>query len=78
MPPEYPHSLFKGHMGLAVLAADLERPEAARMPFFEPRDIVRDLRGALIRAVSGADRFRHRVHREGWPNWLGQFKSAVS
>jgi serine/threonine-protein kinase len=33
---EHPHSLWKGDLGLAVLAADLERPEAARMPFFEP------------------------------------------
>jgi hypothetical protein len=34
--PDYPHSLYKGAFGLAVLAADLERPEDARMPFFEP------------------------------------------
>jgi serine/threonine-protein kinase len=36
MPPEYPHSLFKGEFGLAVLAADLEVPDEAVMPFFEP------------------------------------------
>lgn len=30
------HSLWKGDLGLAVLAADLMRPEEARMPFFEP------------------------------------------
>jgi serine/threonine-protein kinase len=36
MPPEYPHSLFKGEFGLAVLAADLEVPHQAVMPFFEP------------------------------------------
>ncbi|HSG41133.1 MAG TPA: lanthionine synthetase LanC family protein [Thermoanaerobaculia bacterium] len=30
-----PHSLYKGEMGIAVLAADLPRPEAAAMPFFE-------------------------------------------
>ena len=30
------HSLWKGDMGLAALAADLERPEQAAMPFFEP------------------------------------------
>lgn len=30
------HSLYKGDVGLVVLAADLERPEAARMPLFEP------------------------------------------
>jgi serine/threonine-protein kinase len=35
-PSEYPHSLYKGGFGLAVLAADLEQPEDARMPFFEP------------------------------------------
>ena len=35
IPPEYAHSLYKGQMGLAVLAADLEQPEKARMPFFE-------------------------------------------
>ena len=33
---EYPHSLWKGEFGVAVLAADLEDPEWARMPFFEP------------------------------------------
>jgi eukaryotic-like serine/threonine-protein kinase len=29
------HSLFKGSVGVAVLAAELERPEMARMPLFE-------------------------------------------
>ena len=33
---EYPHSLYKGEFGLAVLAADLEDPNEATMPFFEP------------------------------------------
>jgi serine/threonine-protein kinase len=33
---EYPHSLYKGEFGVTVLAADLEDPEWARMPFFEP------------------------------------------
>lgn len=33
---EYPHSLYKGDLGIAVLAADLEDPEWGRMPFFEP------------------------------------------
>lgn len=32
---EHPHSLWKGELGLAVLAADLARPEEARMPLFE-------------------------------------------
>jgi eukaryotic-like serine/threonine-protein kinase len=32
---EHPHSLYKGQLGLAALAADLERPDEARMPFFE-------------------------------------------
>ncbi len=32
---DYPHSLYKGDFGLAVLAADLERPEESAMPFFE-------------------------------------------
>jgi serine/threonine-protein kinase len=36
MPSEYPHSLYKGEFGLAVLSADLEQPEEATMPFFEP------------------------------------------
>lgn len=36
MPPEYPRSLYKGEFGLAVLAADLEVPHEAVMPFFEP------------------------------------------
>lgn len=31
----FPHSLYKGETGLAVLQADLERPEDAAMPFFE-------------------------------------------
>jgi eukaryotic-like serine/threonine-protein kinase len=35
-PKEYPHSLYKGEFGLAVLAADLEQPDEASMPFFEP------------------------------------------
>jgi len=29
-------SLYKGEMGVAILAAELERPEMASMPFFEP------------------------------------------
>jgi serine/threonine-protein kinase len=29
-----PHSLYRGQLGIAVLAADLERPEAAAMPLF--------------------------------------------
>jgi serine/threonine-protein kinase len=32
----YPHSLWKGELGLATLALDLEQPERAAMPFFEP------------------------------------------
>jgi serine/threonine-protein kinase len=32
----YPHSLYKGELALAVLAADLERPDAAAQPFFAP------------------------------------------
>lgn len=32
---ETPHSLYKGEVGVAVLAADLARPEGAAMPFFE-------------------------------------------
>jgi serine/threonine-protein kinase len=31
-----PHALYKGALGLALLAADVERPETARMPLFEP------------------------------------------
>jgi serine/threonine protein kinase len=30
-----PHSLYKGDVGVAVLIAELERPELAAMPFFE-------------------------------------------
>ena len=33
---EYPHSLWKGDLGLAALAVDLERPEQSAMPSFEP------------------------------------------
>jgi serine/threonine-protein kinase len=33
---EYPHSLYKGGLGPAVLWSDLEDPEWGRMPFFEP------------------------------------------
>jgi hypothetical protein len=32
---EPPDSLYKGEVGVAALAADLGRPEAAAMPFFE-------------------------------------------
>jgi serine/threonine-protein kinase len=32
---EPPHSLYRGALGVAVLAADLARPEEAAMPFFE-------------------------------------------
>jgi serine/threonine-protein kinase len=32
---EAPDSLYKGAVGVAVLAADLARPEAAVLPFFE-------------------------------------------
>jgi serine/threonine-protein kinase len=32
---EPPHSLYKGALGVAVLAADLARPAEAAMPFFE-------------------------------------------
>jgi serine/threonine-protein kinase len=31
-----PHSLYKGDVGLAVLIAEMEKPELAAMPFFEP------------------------------------------
>jgi serine/threonine-protein kinase len=31
-----PHSLYKGTVGVALLAADLEQPAAACMPLFEP------------------------------------------
>jgi serine/threonine-protein kinase len=31
----YANSLFRGDVGIAVLAAELERPEAAALPFFE-------------------------------------------
>ena len=34
-PDRYPHSLYKGDFGLAVLAADLEQPAESAMPFFE-------------------------------------------
>jgi serine/threonine-protein kinase len=37
---ETPWSLYKGALGVAVLAADLARPEAAAMPFFEDEDWV--------------------------------------
>jgi len=33
---DYLHSLYKGGFGLAVLAADLEQPEEAAMPLFQP------------------------------------------
>jgi len=33
---EFPHSLYKGEFGIDVLAAELEEPEEARMPLFEP------------------------------------------
>ena len=33
---EFPHSLYKGAFGLAILLADLDAPEQSAMPFFEP------------------------------------------
>jgi serine/threonine-protein kinase len=33
---DYAHSLYKGKFGLAVLAAELQHPEEAATPFFEP------------------------------------------
>ena len=30
-----PHSLYKGDIGVAVLVAEMEKPETAAMPFFE-------------------------------------------
>lgn len=33
---DYHHSLYKGELGVAVLAADITDPDWARMPFFEP------------------------------------------
>ncbi len=32
---EFPHSLYKGRLGLATLLADLDRPDESFMPFFE-------------------------------------------
>jgi serine/threonine-protein kinase len=32
---EKPDSLFKGRFGVALLAADLDRPDSAALPFFE-------------------------------------------
>lgn len=34
--PRYLHSLYKGRLGLAVLAAELEHPEESSTPLFEP------------------------------------------
>lgn len=33
--PEYPHSLYKGYLALAVLSADLENPRESAQPMFE-------------------------------------------
>jgi hypothetical protein len=33
---EFPDSLFKGELGVTLLAVELARPAEARMPFFEP------------------------------------------
>lgn len=35
-PGDHPHALYKGGLGVAVLAADLERPAEAALPLFEP------------------------------------------
>ena len=32
---EFPHSLYKGRLGIATLLADLDRPDESSMPFFE-------------------------------------------
>jgi len=37
-------SLYKGDLGVAVLAADLERPELARLPMFEEEDRPRPMK----------------------------------
>jgi serine/threonine-protein kinase len=34
--PEYRHSLYKGQLGVAVLAEDMTDPDWGRMPLFEP------------------------------------------
>lgn len=34
--PRFSHSLYKGDVGLAILAADLAQPDYAAQPFFEP------------------------------------------
>jgi serine/threonine protein kinase len=39
-----PLSLFKGEAGIAVLAADLQQPDRARFPFFEPEGFPAHLR----------------------------------
>jgi serine/threonine-protein kinase len=35
VPDALRHSLYKGDLGIATLCADLDRPESARLPFFE-------------------------------------------
>ena len=35
---QHPHSLYRGELGVAVLTADLERPQGAAMPFFEEEE----------------------------------------
>jgi serine/threonine-protein kinase len=34
----FPNSLYRGELGVAILAAELQRPEEASMPLFGPED----------------------------------------
>ena len=51
-----PLSLYKGYAGLALLAAELERPERAAMPLFEPEPPVVHHRAVPSRNWGGCDR----------------------
>ncbi|MEO7503208.1 MAG: lanthionine synthetase LanC family protein [Gemmatimonadaceae bacterium] len=53
MPTDYPRSLFKGEFGLAVLAADLEVPNEAVMPFVEPFGYARPATRSTVSGHGG-------------------------
>ncbi len=48
---DFSHSLYKGDVSLAVLAADLGRPEASCMPFFEEEGWPSSAPGAVSRSA---------------------------
>ena len=55
--PYIPLSLYKGDMGLAVLAAELQYPEAAAMPLFEDERWPRGSEVQRARAIAHVEKY---------------------